>query len=200
IPQRPSTKGSSITSRNWLVSWNPTFCAPVAASPSSWSRAAIRLAPVRLKSDRKAGGSAPPLLKELSIAWPTLTSLAVKAGNGGAAGWSGKGTGPPGIGCPPGIGGCPPRWLRRPFGNELRPDAKQYGIAGIEQSRCEVGRQAHGEEPVERAGDPARGRQNRVEARGVTAWREVGHCGAGKRGGDGHIGGRSRRGIDLDDV
>src|SRR5262249_30718260 len=176
--------------------------------------AAIRLAPVRLKSDRKAGGSAPPLLKELSIAWPTLSSLTVKVGNGGAAGWSGKGNGTPGLGGHP-APGCPPPpprlaapaslpappwWLRRPFGNELRPDAKQYGIAGIEQSRCEVGRQAHGEEPVERAGDPARGRQNRVEARGVTAWREVGHCGAGKRGGDGHIGGRSRRGIDLDDV
>src|SRR5262249_46316794 len=94
----------------------------------------------------------------------------------------------------------PPRLPRYQFGNELRPDAKQCGIASIAQCRCEVGRQAHGAECVERAGDPARGRQNRVGARDVTAWREVGHCGAGKRGGAEHIGGRGRRGIDLYDV
>ena len=29
--------------RNWLSIWKPTFCAPVAASPESWSRAAVRL-------------------------------------------------------------------------------------------------------------------------------------------------------------
>ena len=55
-------------------------------------------------------------------------------------------------------------------------------------------------ERVERAGDPAGGRQNRVAARDVTARREVGHHGAGKRGGAAHIGGRGRRGIDLHDV
>jgi hypothetical protein len=37
-----------------------------------------------LNSDRKAGGSAPPLLKKLSIAWPTLNWLAVKIGCGAA--------------------------------------------------------------------------------------------------------------------
>ena len=35
-PLRPSTKGSSIRLRNWSVSWKPTRCAPVAASPESW--------------------------------------------------------------------------------------------------------------------------------------------------------------------
>ena len=33
----------------------------------------VRLLPVRPKSGTKAGGSAPPLLKKLSMAWPTLS-------------------------------------------------------------------------------------------------------------------------------
>src|SRR5262245_21475076 len=84
--------------RNWSVSWNATFYAPVAASPESWSSALVRLLPVRLQRDTNAGGSAPPLLKKLSIARPTLSWLVVKVGSGdGCAGadWSGK-TGSPG--------------------------------------------------------------------------------------------------------
>ena len=34
-----------ITFKNWSVSWKATFCAPVAASPESWSRAVVRLLP-----------------------------------------------------------------------------------------------------------------------------------------------------------
>ena len=66
------------------MSWKATFCAPVAASPESRSNDVVRLLPVRLKSDTKAGGSAPPLLKKLSMAWPTLSWLTVKIGSGGA--------------------------------------------------------------------------------------------------------------------
>src|SRR5262249_23810028 len=36
-PLRPSTKGSSITFKNWLVSWNLAYYAAVAGSPESWS-------------------------------------------------------------------------------------------------------------------------------------------------------------------
>ena len=87
------------------MSWNATFCAPVAASPESWSSAVVRLLPVRLKSDTKAGGSAPPLLKKLSIAWPTLSSLTVKVGSGGADGCSGSPVRQRGPGGSPGSGG-----------------------------------------------------------------------------------------------
>ena len=54
----------------------------------------MRLLPVRPKSGTKAGGSAPPLLKKLSIAWPTLSSLTVKVSGGGT-----------GVGGPGGFGG-----------------------------------------------------------------------------------------------
>jgi hypothetical protein len=51
--------------RNWSVSWNATFCAPVGASPESWSKAVVRLLPVKLKSRTKAGGSCASLVEEL---------------------------------------------------------------------------------------------------------------------------------------
>ena len=78
------------------MSWNATFCAPVAASPDSWSSALVRLLPVKLKRDKNAGGSAPPLLKKLSIAWPTLSWLTVKIGSGGGVDGGDEG-GSPGI-------------------------------------------------------------------------------------------------------
>src|SRR5216683_2789487 len=34
-PPRPSTNGSSMMPRNWLINWNAPCCAPVAASPGS---------------------------------------------------------------------------------------------------------------------------------------------------------------------
>src|SRR6516164_3977662 len=46
---RPSTKGSSMIPRNWLVSWNAPCCAPVAGLPESSVSALARLAPVRPK-------------------------------------------------------------------------------------------------------------------------------------------------------
>jgi hypothetical protein len=58
------------------------------------------LAPVNPKRDTNVGGSAPPLLKKLSIAWPTLSWLTVKGGGG--AGRSSGVVGSPGMA---GIGG-----------------------------------------------------------------------------------------------
>jgi len=78
-PPRPSTKGSSMTPRNWFVSWNAPCCAPVAASPESSVSALARLAPVRLKIGRKFPGSAPPLLKNALSALATLHWLRLKA-------------------------------------------------------------------------------------------------------------------------
>src|SRR5215831_20503012 len=60
----PSTKGSSMTPRNWLVSWNAPCWAPVAASPESSVSALPRLTPVRPKMFANAPGSVPPLLKK----------------------------------------------------------------------------------------------------------------------------------------
>ena len=102
---------------------------------------------MRLKSDTKAGGSAPPLLKKLSIAWPTLSSLTVKIGGGCADDCGGKG-GSPGTG---GIvvGGVGVR-------NQPRRKVEQYVIAGIAQSRLEARWQAGGGQGVERAGASAR--------------------------------------------
>src|SRR6516225_7128860 len=97
-PLRPSTKGSSIRFKNWSVSWNPTFCEPVAASPESCESALVRLLPVNPKRDTNAGDIAPPLLKKPSIAWPTLSWLTVKVGSGGVDGC-------PGVGGNPGMGG-----------------------------------------------------------------------------------------------
>src|SRR5215472_14318438 len=76
---RPSTKGSSMTPRNWLVSWNATCCAPVAASPESSVSALPRLTPVSPKRFANVGGSVPPLLKKALIALATLHWLMLKA-------------------------------------------------------------------------------------------------------------------------
>ena len=46
--------------------------APVAASPESCESALARLLPLNPNKDTKAGGSAPPLLKKLSIALATF--------------------------------------------------------------------------------------------------------------------------------
>src|SRR5262249_53214869 len=104
----------SIRLRNWSVSWNATFCAPVAASPESSSSALVRLLPVNPKRDSNAGGSAPPLSKKVSIAWPTLNWLTVKAGAGD--------TGVP----------------RYKFRNKARRKVEHGGIAWIGQARLEV--------------------------------------------------------------
>jgi len=65
--------------RNWLVSWNAPCCAPVAASPESCDSALPRLAPVSRKMVTKAGGSAPPLLKNAFSPLATLHWLPLKA-------------------------------------------------------------------------------------------------------------------------
>jgi hypothetical protein len=54
------------------VSWNATFCAPVAGSPESCESAFAKLLPVNPKREANAGGNAPPLLKKLLIAVATL--------------------------------------------------------------------------------------------------------------------------------
>lgn len=54
------------------MSWNATFCAPVAASPESCESAFAKLLTVNLKRERNACGSVPPLLKKLLIAVATL--------------------------------------------------------------------------------------------------------------------------------
>jgi hypothetical protein len=63
VPLLPSTKGSSISDRNWLVIWNPTCCAPVAASPDTCESARTRSPPARKNRFPKPGVSVPPLLK-----------------------------------------------------------------------------------------------------------------------------------------
>jgi len=75
IPLLPSTNGSSMMPRNWLVSWNAPCCAPVAGSPESSVSALARLAPVRPKIGTNAGGSVPPLLKNALSALATLRWL-----------------------------------------------------------------------------------------------------------------------------
>src|SRR5215813_6020338 len=75
----PSTKGASMTPRNWLVSWNAPCCAPVAASPESSVSALPRLTPVSPKRFANAAGSVPPLLKNALIALATLHWLMLKA-------------------------------------------------------------------------------------------------------------------------
>src|SRR6516165_1973375 len=71
----PSTKGSSMMPRNWLVSWNAGCCAPVAASPDKWESALLRLPPVRENGLPKLGVSVPPLLKKLLIEVATLEAF-----------------------------------------------------------------------------------------------------------------------------
>ena len=69
----PHPIGSVKDVRKEFVNWNAARSAPVATSPESCVSALVRLLPLKPKSDTNAGGSAPPLLKKLSIAWPTLS-------------------------------------------------------------------------------------------------------------------------------
>jgi hypothetical protein len=75
---RPSTNGSSIKPRNWLVIWKATCWLPVAASPESAVSALARLLPVSPKIAAKLGGSAPPRLKKPSSALATFLWLMLR--------------------------------------------------------------------------------------------------------------------------
>src|SRR5262245_2855399 len=44
-PAAPIDEGIEHHVQDWSVSWKATFCAPVAGSPESWSRAVMRLPP-----------------------------------------------------------------------------------------------------------------------------------------------------------
>ena len=52
--------------------WNALRSAPVATSPSNCVSAFARLPPVKLKTETKFGGSAPPELKKLLSALATF--------------------------------------------------------------------------------------------------------------------------------
>jgi hypothetical protein len=79
-PPPPVGCGSSSRDRNEFIIWNPTACAPVAASPDNCDSALPRFAPVSPNTPAKPGGRAPPLLKnELSalatFCWLRLNPL-----------------------------------------------------------------------------------------------------------------------------
>ena len=176
-PLRPSTNGSSMMPRNWLVE---SGTRPAGRRSRLRRRAGVsalpRLPPVSPNTLTKLGGSAPPLLKKLLSALATLRWLTLR-----------------------------PRCRAR-SARGLPSVAVRFRITSLRcSSRLAVkpaGRLLVVKRVERGAVEPARGREDGVGARHVAARGERRLHGAGERGaaaGD-HIGARRGRRIDLHEI
>ena len=117
------------------MSWKPTFCAPVAASPESWLERVGEIAAGEAEERHESRRQRAAIVEEVveRIADVELVDAEGRRGGGGCAGSGGPVRA---------ASGGAAAWRAAWFGNKLGHEVEHCGIAGVAQTRLEAGRQA----------------------------------------------------------